>query len=104
MVIAMRESALWKMIFSLLQNERYAGYLLKALANLGSSLKLNPNELAAFHGGYDHMLMFGATGMAIKGEETDNTRLVADVIFRYREYIRHDLDMEINTFFDNCVE
>jgi len=78
--IPLRQRPLWHRVFGMLQDERYAEHLLRALFDLKSLVRLSPLESEAVHSGYDHLNMFQALGYRIKGERTENTRLVADVL------------------------
>ncbi len=91
-----RLKPLWRQLFSLLQDERYAGSLITALTELKDSLDFNPKELQAVHGAYDHLLLFQALGFRIKGERTDNTRLVADALSRNWPKVKTRLRGELN--------
>lgn len=78
----LRIKPLWTKLFGMLQDERYAEVLIKALFQLRDTVKLSEKEYMAVHGGYDHLNMFRALGFRIKGEKTDNTKLVTDVLVR----------------------
>jgi hypothetical protein len=45
----------------------------------------------AIHGAYDHMIMFAAMGSNIKGENTQNTRIVADLITKYFDTVHFEM-------------
>ncbi len=76
----LRLKPLWARLFGMLQDERYAEILIKALFQIKDSVHLSESEYVAVHGGYDHLIMFQALGFRIKGEKTDNTKLVTDVL------------------------
>lgn len=79
----LRQTKLWKVIFSSLQNDKRACFLIDSLSFVHKSLHLDDIQSKAVHDAYDHRIMFEATGMSIKGEETQNTKIVADVIVKY---------------------
>jgi hypothetical protein len=81
--IPLRQKPLWNRVYGMLQDERYAEHLLRALFELKTLVRLTPIESEAVHSGYDHLHMFQALGFRIKGERTENTRLVADVLARH---------------------
>lgn len=83
--IPLRQRPLWNRVYGLLQDERYAEHLLRALFDLKNHIRLSATESEAAHSGYDHLHMFQALGYRIKGERTENTRLVADVLTRHWE-------------------
>ncbi len=84
----LRLKPLWGKLFGMLQDERYAEVLIKALFQLKDAVRLSEKEYSAVHGGYDHLNMFRALGFRIKGEKTDNTKLVADVLVRYWDKLK----------------
>ena len=84
----LRHKPLWVKLFGLLQDERYAEVLIKALFQLRDGVRMGGKESVAVHGGYDHLNMFRALGFRIKGEKTENTRLVADVIVRHWDKLK----------------
>ena len=84
----LRLKPLWSKLFGMLQDERYAEVLIRALFQLKDTVKLTEKEYNAVHGGYDHLNMFRALGFRIKGEKTDNTRLVTDVLVRYWDKLK----------------
>ncbi|GEM_PF-2426234 len=92
----LRIKPLWIKLFSLLQDERYAEVLIKALFQLKDNVHLNEKEYLAVHGGYDHLNMFRALGFRIKGEKTDNTKLVADVLVRYWDKLKQHLGADLH--------
>lgn len=81
--IPLRQRPLWHRVYGMLQDERYAEHLLRALFELKALVRLTAIESEAVHSGYDHLHMFQALGYRIKGERTENTRLVADVLTRH---------------------
>jgi Resolvase, N terminal domain len=81
--VPLRQRPLWSRVYDMLQDERYAEHLLRALFDLKAHVRLNAVESEAVHSGYDHLHMFQALGYRIKGERTENTRLVADVLTRH---------------------
>ncbi len=85
---ASRKKPLWTRIFGLLQDERYAEALLQGLFKAKGQIRMTDRESQAVHSGYDHLHMFRALGFRIKGEDTDNTRIVADVVSRHWKAIR----------------
>lgn len=87
----LRLKPLWSKIFGMLQDERYAEVLIKALFQFREFVQLSESEYQAVHGGYDHLNMFRALGFRIKGERTDNTRRVADVLVRYWDKVKTQL-------------
>jgi Resolvase, N terminal domain len=91
----LRLKPLWSKIFAMLQDERYAEVLIKALFQLRESVQLSEPEYQAVHGGYDHLNMFRALGFRIKGERTDNTRRVADVLVRYWDMVKTQLGPDV---------
>lgn len=91
-----RLKPLWLKLFGLLQDERYAEVLLKALFQLKDQVQLSEQESLAVHGGYDHLNMFRALGFRIKGEKTDNTKLVTDVMVRYWDKLKQGLGSELH--------
>ncbi len=96
----LRVKPLWRKIFSLLQDERYAGSLITALTELKDTLDLGERELQAVHGAYDHLVLFQALGFRIKGERTDNTRLVSDALSRNWPLIKTRLRGELHEIVD----
>jgi Resolvase, N terminal domain len=92
----MRIKPLWVKMFSMLQDERYAELLIKAMFQLKDTVKLSEKEYLAVHGGYDHLNMFRALGFRIKGEKTDNTKLVADVLVRYWDKVKLHLSADLH--------
>lgn len=92
---ASREQPVWKRLFGLLQDERYAEGLIKALFQIRGA-KLTEKEYTAVHGGYDHLNMFKALGFRIKGEKTDNTKLVTDVLVRYWDHVKLHLHADVH--------
>ncbi|HKP94448.1 MAG TPA: recombinase family protein [Fibrobacteria bacterium] len=91
-----RVKPLWIKLFGLLQDERYAELLIKALFQLKDTVKLTEKEYMAVHGGYDHLNMFRALGFRIKGEKTDNTKLVTDVLVRYWDKLKLHLSADLH--------
>lgn len=91
-----RLKPLWGKLFGMLQDERYAEVLIKALFQLRDSVKLSDKEYVAVHGGYDHLNMFRALGFRIKGEKTDNTKLVTDVLVRYWDKLKLHLGADLH--------
>jgi DNA invertase Pin-like site-specific DNA recombinase len=91
-----RLKPLWTKLFGLLQDERYAEVLIKALFQLKDAVHLSEKEYMAVHGGYDHLNMFRALGFRIKGEKTDNTKLVADVLVRYWDKLKLHLGADLH--------
>jgi hypothetical protein len=91
-----RLKPLWIKLFGLLQDERYAEVLIKALFQIKDSVPLSEKEYVAVHGGYDHLNMFRALGFRIKGEKTDNTRLVADVLVRGWDKLKFHLSPDLH--------
>lgn len=91
-----RLKPLWNKLFGLLQDERYAEVLIKALFQLKDNVHLSEKEYMAVHGGYDHLNMFRALGFRIKGEKTDNTKLVADVLVRYWDLLKQHLGADVH--------
>jgi hypothetical protein len=81
--VPLRQKPLWNRVYGMLQDERYAEHLLRALFELKTLVRLTATESEAVHSGYDHLHMFQALGYRIKGERTENTRLVADVLARH---------------------
>jgi hypothetical protein len=92
----MRLKPLWSKLFGMLQDERYAEVLLRALFQLKDTAKLTDKEYTAVHGGYDHLNMFRALGFRIKGEKTDNTKLVTDVLVRYWDKLKLHLSADLH--------
>jgi hypothetical protein len=82
-MVPLRQRPLWNRVYGMLQDERYAEHLLRALFELKNQVRLSATESEAVHSGYDHLHMFQALGYRIKGERTENTRLVADVLARH---------------------
>lgn len=91
-----RLKPLWSKLFGMLQDERYAEVLIRALFQLKDTVKLTEKEYNAVHGGYDHLNMFRALGFRIKGEKTDNTRLVTDVLVRYWDKLKLHLSTDVH--------
>ena len=87
---------LWTKLFNMLQDERYAEVLIRALFQLKDTVKLTEKEYNAVHGGYDHLNMFRALGFRIKGEKTDNTRLVTDVLVRYWDKLKLHISSDLH--------
>jgi hypothetical protein len=92
----MRLKPLWSKLFNMLQDERYAEVLIKALFQLKDTVKLTEKEYLAVHGGYDHLNMFRALGFRIKGEKTDNTKLVTDVLVRYWDKLKLHISADVH--------
>lgn len=92
----LRIKPLWTKLFGMLQDERYAEVLIKALFQLKDTVKLSDKEYMAVHGGYDHLNMFRALGFRIKGEKTDNTKLVTDVLVRYWDKIKLHISADLH--------
>jgi hypothetical protein len=92
----LRIKPLWTKLFGMLQDERYAEVLIKALFQLKDTVKLTDKEYAAVHGGYDHLNMFRALGFRIKGEKTDNTKLVTDVLVRYWDKLKLHISADLH--------
>ena len=92
----LRMKPLWAKLFGMLQDERYAEVLIKALFQLRDSVKLSEKEYVAVHGGYDHLNMFRALGFRIKGEKTDNTKLVTDVLVRYWDKVKLHIGADLH--------
>jgi DNA invertase Pin-like site-specific DNA recombinase len=92
----LRLKPLWTKLFGMLQDERYAELLIKALFQLKDTVKLSEKEYSAVHGGYDHLNMFRALGFRIKGEKTDNTKLVTDVLVRYWDKLKLHLSADLH--------
>ncbi|MEO6096350.1 MAG: recombinase family protein [Fibrobacteria bacterium] len=92
----MRLKPLWSKLFNMLQDERYAEVLIKALFKLNDTVKLTEKEYLAVHGGYDHLNMFRALGFRIKGEKTDNTKLVTDVLVRYWDKLKLHISADVH--------
>jgi hypothetical protein len=92
----LRMKPLWAKLFGMLQDERYAEVLIKALFQLRDSVKLSEKEYVAVHGGYDHLNMFRALGFRIKGEKTDNTKLVTDVLVRYWDKLKLHIGADLH--------
>lgn len=92
----LRMKPLWAKLFGMLQDERYAEVLIKALFQLRDSVKLSEKEYLAVHGGYDHLNMFRALGFRIKGEKTDNTKLVTDVLVRYWDKLKLHISADLH--------
>ena len=92
----LRLKPLWSKLFGMLQDERYAELLIKALFQLKEAVRLSEKEYLAVHGGYDHLNMFRALGFRIKGEKTDNTKLVADVLVRYWHKLKPHLGADLH--------
>ena len=92
----MRLKPVWHKLFGLLQDERYAEILIKALFQIKDAVRLSEKEYVAVHGGYDHLNMFRALGFRIKGEKTDNTKLVADVLVRYWDKLKLHLSADLH--------
>jgi hypothetical protein len=91
----LRQRPLWNRVFSLLRDERYAELLIQVLFDVKGSIRLTERENQAVHGGYDHLQMFRALGFRIKGEDTDNTRLVADVLSRHWDAVKPRLGSDL---------
>lgn len=96
-----RLKPLWIKIFAMLQDERYAEVLLKALFQLKDATELNKKESLAVHGGYDHLNMFSALGFRIKGEQTDNTKLVTDVMVRVWDQLKQQLGSDLHKLIES---
>jgi DNA invertase Pin-like site-specific DNA recombinase len=92
----LRLKPLWGKLFGMLQDERYAEVLIKALFQLRDTVKLSEKEYVAVHGGYDHLNMFRALGFRIKGEKTDNTKLVTDVLVRYWDKLKLHIGADLH--------
>ena len=92
----LRLKPLWSKLFVMLQDERYAEVLIRALFQLKDTVKLTEKEYNAVHGGYDHLNMFRALGFRIKGEKTDNTKLVTDVLVRYWDKLKLHLSADLH--------
>ena|SRR5690606_2056853 len=92
----LRVKPLWSKLFGMLQDERYAESLIKALFQLKDAARLSEKEYTAVHGGYDHLNMFRALGYRIKGEKTDNTKLVTDVLVRYWDLVKPHLGADLH--------
>jgi hypothetical protein len=92
----LRLKPLWTKLFGMLQDERYAEVLIRALFQLKDTVRLSEKEYAAVHGGYDHLNMFRALGFRIKGEKTDNTKLVTDVLVRYWDKLKVHLSSDLH--------
>ncbi len=92
----LRLKPLWSKLFGMLQDERYAEVLIRALFQLKDTVKLTDKEYSAVHGGYDHLNMFRALGFRIKGEKTDNTKLVCDVLVRYWDKLKMHLSADVH--------
>ena len=92
---AHRLRPLWRRVFTLLQDERYAESLIQVLFDARQAIRIDGEEQEALHGGYDHLQMFRALGFKIKGEDTGNTRLVADVLTRHWDAVKPRLGAEI---------
>jgi hypothetical protein len=92
----LRLKPLWSKLFGMLQDERYAEVLIKALFQLKDTVKLTEKEYMAVHGGYDHLNMFRALGFRIKGEKTDNTKLVTDVLVRYWDKLKLHISADLH--------
>jgi hypothetical protein len=92
----LRLKPLWSKLFNMLQDERYAEVLIKALFQLKDTVKLSEKEYMAVHGGYDHLNMFRALGFRIKGEKTDNTKLVTDVLVRYWDKLKLHISADVH--------
>jgi hypothetical protein len=91
----LRQRPLWKRMFGLLRDERYAEILIQVLFDVKNSIRLTERENQAVHGGYEHLQMFRALGFRIKGEDTDNTRLVADVLARHWDAVKPRLGADL---------
>lgn len=92
----LRLKPLWSKLFGMLQDERYAEVLIRALFQLKDTVRLSEKEYSAVHGGYDHLNMFRALGFRIKGEKTDNTKLVTDVLVRYWDKLKPHLSADLH--------
>ncbi len=92
----LREKPLWTRLFNLLQDEKFTELLIKALFELKTVVQLSDAEYAAVHGGYDHLNLFHALGYKIKGENTDNTKLVTDVLTRYWDSLKPNLNSDLS--------
>ena len=92
----LRLKPLWSKLFGMLQDERYAEVLIRALFQLKDTVRLSEKEYSAVHGGYDHLNMFRALGFRIKGEKTDNTKLVCDVLVRYWDKLKPHLSVDLH--------
>jgi DNA invertase Pin-like site-specific DNA recombinase len=92
----LRLKPLWTRLFGMLQDERYAEVLIRALFQLKDTVRLSEKEYSAVHGGYDHLNMFRALGFRIKGEKTDNTKLVTDVLVRYWDKLKPHLSADLH--------
>jgi len=92
----LRLKPLWAKLFGMLQDERYAEVLIRALFQLKDTVRLSEKEYGAVHGGYDHLNMFRALGFRIKGEKTDNTKLVTDVLVRYWDKLKLHLSSDLH--------
>ncbi len=91
----LRRRPVWKRMFTLLCDERYAEALIQALFDVKGAIRLTEQENQAVHSGYDHLQMFRAVGFRIKGEDTDNTRLVADVLSRHWDAVKPKLGADL---------
>ena len=92
----LRIKPLWSKLYGMLQDERYAEVLIRALFQLKDTVRLSEKEYAAVHGGYDHLNMFRALGFRIKGEKTENTRFVTDVLVRYWDKLKLHLSADLH--------
>lgn len=92
----LRLKPLWNRLFGMLQDERYAEGLIKAMFELKDLVNLTEKEYLAVHGGYDHLNMFRALGFRIKGEKTENTKFVADVLVRYWDRLKQHLGADVH--------
>jgi hypothetical protein len=89
-----RNTNLWKSVFNIIQNPEYAENVIDSLMSSGISIKLNEKQLNIVHDAYDHRIMFGASGFLIKGENTENTKIFADVVSLYWKELKNYLDAE----------
>ncbi len=92
----LRHKPLWARLFGMLQDERYAEILIKALFQIKDSVHLSESEYVAVHGGYDHLILFRALGFRIKGEKTDNTKLVTDVLVLYWDTLKGHIGPDLH--------
>jgi Resolvase, N terminal domain len=92
----LRLKPLWTRLFRMLQDERYAEILIKALFQIKDSVHLSESEYVAVHGGYDHLILFRALGFRIKGEKTDNTKLVTDVLVLYWDTLKGHIGPDLH--------
>ena len=88
----LRMTRRWHSIHKMTIDCKYTSRLLNAIIDAKDYITLSDDELSAVHGGYDAMQLYNALGYQIKGESTNNTKLVTDVLARNWDKISLYLD------------